>query len=89
MFKNKGRFATSGFSVKGGRILGCARAYARAGSYYLLVKLEEIAYNNFINREWPTRTLKYTEENSPLVGEYINNRPRTSAGVCGSERTAH
>jgi ligand-binding sensor domain-containing protein len=51
-----------------------------AGSYYLLVKLEEIAYDNFINREWPTRTLTYTEVNSPLVGEYINNLTADSSG---------
>ena len=50
------------------------------GSYYLLVKLEEIVYNNFINHEWPTSTIRYTEENSPLVGEYIKNLTTDSTG---------
>ena len=44
-----------------------------AGFYYSLVKIEELAYNNLINREWPTHTIRYTEENSPFVGEYVNN----------------
>ena len=41
--------------------------------YYYLVKFEEVAYNEFILSEWPTHTIKYTEENSPLVGEYITS----------------
>jgi ligand-binding sensor domain-containing protein len=41
--------------------------------YLILVKIEENDYNNFIRNEWSTRTIKYTQENSPLRGEYMTN----------------
>lgn len=42
-------------------------------TYLIIVRIEETAYKNFINQEWPTHIIKYTENNSPLVGEYIEN----------------
>ena len=48
--------------------------------YLLIVRIEETAYHNFINSEWPTHTIKYTPENSPLVGEYINNLTTDNKG---------
>jgi ligand-binding sensor domain-containing protein len=48
--------------------------------YLLIVRIEETAYHNFINSEWPAHTIKYTQENSPLVGEYITNLTTDNKG---------
>lgn len=48
--------------------------------YLITVKVEETVFHNFINSEWPTHTINYTQENSPLVGEYINNLTADNKG---------
>lgn len=49
-------------------------------AYIVLLRLEEANYNNFVNSEWPEYTIKYTTENSPLIGEYMKNLTTDDAG---------
>lgn len=41
--------------------------------YLVGIQIEEIAYHKFINREWSAHVLEYTNENSPLLGDYMKS----------------
>ncbi len=49
-------------------------------AYSEVVRREEKAYNDFIQREWPLHVTTYSKDNAPLLGEYLTNLTTDAQG---------